>query len=40
MAFELMLAHPSLIKRPVLEVGSTLLVGFDPASYAQALAAA
>ena len=39
-AIELMLAHPSLIKRPVLEVGSTLLVGFDPASYAQALAAA
>jgi arsenate reductase-like glutaredoxin family protein len=29
-----MLAQPSMIKRPVLEVGSKLLVGFKPDSYA------
>lgn len=33
-ATALMLAHPSLIKRPVLEAQDSLLVGFDPAAYA------
>lgn len=32
-AVALMLAQPSMIKRPVLERGAKLLVGFDPASY-------
>lgn len=32
-AVALMLAHPSLIKRPVLETGQQLLVGFDPQIY-------
>lgn len=27
-------AHPSLIKRPVVEAGAKLLVGFDEAAYA------
>ncbi|MBS0521015.1 MAG: ArsC family reductase [Proteobacteria bacterium] len=36
-AVALMLAHPSLIKRPVLEAGRTLLVGFKPDLYRQAL---
>jgi arsenate reductase len=30
---KLMLAHPSLIKRPVLEVGAALIVGFSSAQY-------
>ena len=34
-AIELMLAQPSMIKRPVLEVGGRLLVGFRPETYAQ-----
>jgi arsenate reductase-like glutaredoxin family protein len=29
-----MLAQPSMIKRPVLDVGGTLLVGFKPEEYA------
>ena len=29
----LMLAHPSLIKRPVLDLGSRRLVGFSPVLY-------
>ncbi len=33
-AMALMLAQPSMIKRPVLEVGSKLLVGFKPDNYA------
>lgn len=33
-AIALMLEQPSLIKRPVLEVGGRLLVGFKPADYA------
>ena len=38
-ALALMLAQPSMIKRPVLEVGGgKLLVGFKPEQYAQALA--
>lgn len=32
-AIGLMLAQPSLIKRPMLEAGSQLLVGFDPERY-------
>jgi arsenate reductase len=35
-AIELMLAQPSMIKRPVLEQGKTLLVGFRPEAYAEA----
>lgn len=34
-AIDLMLAQPSMIKRPVLEAGDDLLVGFDPAAYAR-----
>jgi arsenate reductase (glutaredoxin) len=32
-AVGLMLAQPSMIKRPVLEAGGRLLVGFKPADY-------
>ena len=32
-AIELMLEQPSMIKRPVLERGATLLVGFSPEKY-------
>lgn len=32
-----MLAHPTLIKRPVLDLGGRLLVGFKPEIYRQAL---
>ena len=35
-AVALMLAHQSAIKRPVLERGDTLLVGFSPDRYAAA----
>jgi arsenate reductase len=38
-ALALMLAQPSMIKRPVLEAGSTLLVGFKPDIYAKQVAA-
>ena len=39
-AIALMLAQPSMIKRPVLELGgSRLLVGFKPEQYADALTA-
>ncbi|WFU44684.1 ArsC family reductase [Bradyrhizobium sp. CB82] len=34
-ALALMLAQPSMIKRPVLEMGSKLLVGFKPEIYAK-----
>jgi Spx/MgsR family transcriptional regulator len=37
-AIALMLAQPSLIKRPVLESGKALLVGFRPETYATAFA--
>ena len=38
-AIALMLAQPSLIKRPVLDLGrGKLLVGFKPEAYAEALA--
>jgi arsenate reductase len=33
-ATRLMLEQPSMIKRPVLERGKTLLVGFSPEKYA------
>ncbi len=36
-AIALMLAQPSMIKRPVLEADSTLLVGFKPDAYEKAL---
>jgi arsenate reductase len=32
-AISLMLVQPSMIKRPVLEAGKVLLVGFKPADY-------
>jgi arsenate reductase (glutaredoxin) len=35
-AVALMLEQPAMIKRPVLEVGSKLLVGFRPEEYAKA----
>jgi arsenate reductase len=31
-----MVAQPSMIKRPVLDVGARLLVGFKPDQYAMA----
>jgi arsenate reductase len=34
-AIELMLAHPSLIKRPVLDLGTRRVVGFSPDAYDQ-----
>ena len=36
-ALKLMAQYPSLIKRPVLDTGSKLLVGFTPESYAEQL---
>ncbi|WP_374570099.1 ArsC family reductase [Phenylobacterium sp.] len=36
-AIELMLAQPSMIKRPVLDLGDRLLVGFKPDAYAAAV---
>ena len=38
-AIALMAAQPSMIKRPVLDIGGKLLVGFKPEQYAQAFAA-
>jgi Spx/MgsR family transcriptional regulator len=35
-AIALMLEQPAMIKRPVLEVGERLLVGFKPEAYAKA----
>jgi arsenate reductase (glutaredoxin) len=37
-AIALMLAQPSMIKRPVLDVGDRRLVGFSEAAYREALA--
>ncbi|MBG0847929.1 ArsC family reductase [Pseudomonas chengduensis] len=37
-AIELMLAQPSMIKRPVLDLGDKTLVGFKPDNYQTALA--
>ena len=34
-ALRLMTQYPSMIKRPVLDTGNTLLVGFDPAQYGE-----
>ena len=34
-ALKLLERYPSAIKRPVLEAGSKLLVGFDPGEYSQ-----
>ena len=36
-AIALMLAQPSMIKRPVLDLGGKLLVGFKPDAYGAAL---
>ena len=36
-AQNLMIQYPALIKRPVLDTGSHLLVGFSPESYAESL---
>ena len=36
-AIALMLAQPSVIKRPVLELGGRRIIGFSPAAYAAAL---
>lgn len=36
-ALALMQAHPTLIKRPVLDVGGAITVGFKPDVYAQAV---
>lgn len=36
-AMALMLAQPSMIKRPVLEAGGKLLVGFKPENYEAAV---
>ena len=38
-AIALMLAQPSMIKRPVLAMGGRLLVGFKPEQYEKAFAA-
>ncbi|MBX3500368.1 MAG: arsenate reductase [Alphaproteobacteria bacterium] len=36
-AIALMLAQPAMIKRPVLEIGDRLLVGFKPDEYARSV---
>lgn len=36
-AIALMMAQPSMIKRPVLEVAGNILLGFKPEEYEQAL---
>ena len=36
-ALALMARHPALIKRPVLDTGKSLLVGFDAGRYAEEL---
>jgi arsenate reductase len=38
MATTLMLMQPSMIKRPVLDVGNQLIVGFKPETYARTFA--
>ena len=38
-ALALMLAQPSMIKRPVLDLGGKLLVGFKPEVYAKEVSA-
>jgi arsenate reductase len=39
-AVTLMLAQPSMVRRPVLDLGDRRLVGFDPETYAAALESA
>jgi arsenate reductase (glutaredoxin) len=39
-ALALMVAQPSMIKRPVLDVGGKLMVGFKPQDYEKAFAKA
>ncbi len=34
-AIALMMSQPSMIKRPVMEIGETILVGFKPEIYAK-----
>lgn len=34
-AIQIMLQHPSIIKRPVLASGNTLLIGFDQNEYSR-----
>ena len=34
-AIDLMLIHPALIKRPLLEVGDTVWLGFTPERYSE-----
>ena len=36
-AFALMLENPSMIRRPIVEAGRTLLIGFDPEEFAKKL---
>lgn len=36
-AIELMLANPSMIKRPILDLGDRRIVGFKPDAYQSAL---
>ena len=36
-ALKLMAQYPSLIKRPVLDTGSQLIIGFSPENYAEQL---
>ena len=36
-ALKLMAQYPSLIKRPVLDTGSQLIVGFAPENYTEQL---
>ena len=36
-ALKLMAQYPSLIKRPVLDTGSKLLIGFSPENYTEQL---
>jgi arsenate reductase len=38
-ALALMLAQPSMIKRPVLDLGGKVLAGFKPEIYAKEVAA-
>lgn len=37
-AIDMMVEQPAMIRRPVLGLGDRLIVGFDPAEYATALA--
>ena len=36
-ALKLMLDHPTLVKRPVLETGSKIMIGFTPQQYQKEL---